>query len=301
MSYPGCRTTPCVVNSVQFKLQNGTPQEPPSGRLKVYAQGGLFYFLDAAGVVHPFGQGTVTSVGAGTSDPNLLITGSPVVGSGTLTFALQGVSAFARTMWDDVDAATVRGTIGVVIGTDVQAWSSDLDAFVVNASWAGANLTLAGDLDVPAGNISAGGDLNVSGSALLVSAVVSNELTIGTRINMGGPTITSGAGVPAGAEPDGSVYLRSGSPNGTLWVRSNSTWVEQLTDDTGWTANSAAASKNGTASGPSNFSGTNQSDFNALSGGSGDAIVDIQNHLAGLTNKVAALQDALRTSKRPNA
>lgn len=53
---------------------------------------------------------------------------SAVLGSGG-ALAYADTSAFTRSLLDDPDAATVRSTLGLVIGTNVQAWDADLDAY----------------------------------------------------------------------------------------------------------------------------------------------------------------------------
>jgi hypothetical protein len=52
--------------------------------------------------------------------------GNPVALAGTVSGDVT-VTPFAETILDDEDAATVHATLGLEIGTDVQAWDADLD------------------------------------------------------------------------------------------------------------------------------------------------------------------------------
>lgn len=91
--------------------------------------------------------------------------------TGAGTWALSTLTSFARTILDDADATTARATLGLVIGTNVQAYDAELAAI--------AGLTSAADKGIQfTGSGTAGTyDLTTAGKALLDDATAADQLT----------------------------------------------------------------------------------------------------------------------------
>lgn len=84
---------------------------------------------------------TLSSLGAQAADATLtalaaltIAANKLIYGTGTDTFDVTDFTAFSRTLLDDVDAAAARVTLGLVIGTNVQAYDAELSAIAGLAS-----------------------------------------------------------------------------------------------------------------------------------------------------------------------
>lgn len=60
-----------------------------------------------------------------------------IYSTGVDAFAMASLTAFGRSLIDDADASAARTTLGLAIGTNVQAWDADLDSIAALAGTSG--------------------------------------------------------------------------------------------------------------------------------------------------------------------
>lgn len=120
-------------------------------------------------------------------------------GNGADTFALADLTAFARSILDDSDASTARATLGVTIGTNVQAYNAALASI--------AGLTTAADkmIYTTASNVYAVADLSSFARTILDDADASAVrttlgLAIGTNVQAYNAALASIAGLTTAAD-----------------------------------------------------------------------------------------------------
>lgn len=150
---------------------------------------------------------TLTALAAVTTAADKLI-----YATGSDTFTTTDLSSTARTLLDDTSTAAMRTTLGLVIGTNVQAYDADLDA------WAGKA--------APSGTVLGTSDTQTVTATRVNPRVVTPSITTSYTINIdvtdlyviSGQNAAFTMNAPSGTPVDGQLLRIRVKDNGTARV-----------------------------------------------------------------------------------
>lgn len=138
--------------------------------------------------------------------------------TGAGTWALGTFTAFARTLVDDADATAMRATLGLAIGTNVQAYDADLDA------WAGKT--------APSGTVVGHTDTQTLSGKTLTTPVINGATLNGALVHQRTTNTTPGASRALDAAVDGTLFRITLSANCTFTDSiGDGEWIKLSLDD----------------------------------------------------------------------
>ena len=181
--------------------------------------------------VQAYDAGLASIAGLSTAADKMIYT------SGSDTYAVADLSSFARTVLDDANAGAVRTTLGLVIGTNVQAYDAQL-ADVAGLAVADGNF-IVGDgsnfVVESANTASASLGLGTGNSPQFTGLTLTGDLTVsGTTTTINSTTLTvddknlelGSVASPSDTTADGGgITLKGASDKTIIWDNANDNWT----------------------------------------------------------------------------
>ncbi|MEO9869102.1 tail fiber domain-containing protein [Ekhidna sp.] len=187
--------------------------------------------LETGTDIQAFDAGLNSIAGLTTSTNQLIYTTASDV------YATTSLTSFARTLLDDGNAATARSTLGLVIGTNVQAQDTDLADLADDGSLSGSRVSPV----FGAQTITTTAGLHVGGTSNpgTDNAIVDGTLAVGVATPNSTMDVRHGTGTPSTG--DGFTVSRSNTlkwsmavfAGGALGLYSNNTYRGEFNSSTG--------------------------------------------------------------------